>query len=365
MKYRATFSGGKDSLDTIIWCINNLKDDEWEVVFCDTDWEDILTYLHIKEIEEKIGKKIIVLKHAPFDISEQERELIRAIFGGDNIFAEMVLFKGRFPSTKARFCTEELKAKPMIDYLLSLNFDVTVLQGVRANESEARKSLKENDDYFKFYFEPYKINKKGQKLYHNYRKDEITQRADKYSTDVLRPIINKTAEQVFASIYENEFKPNPLYKMGMSRVGCFPCVMCQKSEIQKVSTLRPKRIEQLEQLEQLSNSTFFPPGYIPVRFCTKKAKVKLFLDDLLDTGKPNLYNPKLYTSITESDKIEKLTDEEGDVYVIKHMKVPTIRDVVKYVSDNPNQTRLFEKLDGCVSVYNICEIEQNENIPNR
>lgn len=87
--------------------------------FCDTDWEDELTYQHINEIEAKIGKKIIRLKHDPFPISDTERQAIRTIFGADNIFAEMVVHKGRFPSTKARFCTEELKAKPMVEYILS------------------------------------------------------------------------------------------------------------------------------------------------------------------------------------------------------------------------------------------------------
>lgn len=354
-KWIAKFSGGKDSLDTIIWCKNNLLPHQWDIVFCDTDWEDEITYNYIKEVEEKVGKKIIVLKHKPFPISDAERQLIRNIFGKDNIFAEMVIWKSRFPSTKARFCTEELKTYPMIDYILELPYDVIVLQGVRSDESLSRSILKENDDYFKFYFEPYKVNKKGQKLFHNYRKKEVLARADNYSTDVFRPILDKTAEQVFDSIYSNNFKPNPLYKIGMSRVGCFPCIMCQHTEIKKVASIRPIRVLQISQLEEITNSTFFPPAYIPIRFCTKKAEVKLYVEDLLNTKKANMYNPKLYSQIMESDKIEKLVDEDGDIYVIKNMKVPTVNDVVKYVSDNPNQTSLFQPIDGCVSVYNICE----------
>ena len=54
--------------------------------------------------------------------------------------------------------------------------------------------------------------------------------------------------------------------------------------------------------------------------------------------------------------VEKIEDEEGDIYVIKKMKVPTIKDVIRYVSDNPNQTKLFEPITGCVSPYNICEV---------
>ena len=53
MKYIVTFSGGKDSLATIIWAKNNLPD--FDVVFCDTGWEHEATYKHIKQIEEWIG----------------------------------------------------------------------------------------------------------------------------------------------------------------------------------------------------------------------------------------------------------------------------------------------------------------------
>lgn len=355
VKYLATFSGGKDSLATIIWCMNNLKPEQWDIVFCDTDWEDDITYNHIQEISHKVDKPIITLKHQPYPISKEEREQIRNIFGKDNIFAEMIIYKSRFPSTKARFCTEELKAKPMIDYILSLDYDVIVIQGVRADESQARRNMKANDDYFRFYFEPYKINKKGQKIFHTYRKEDVFSRAENYSTDVLRPIINQTAMQVFDTIYSIGFNPNGSYKMGMSRVGCFPCVMCQQGEIKKVGEIRPLRIIQIKSLESLCNSTFFPPAYIPIKYCTKKAKVKLFVDDLINIKKTNIYNPILYNSIMESDKIIKHTDEDGDVYIIKTMPVPTIDDVIKYVSDNPDQLNLFEPVSGCISVYNICE----------
>jgi hypothetical protein len=130
--------------------------------------------------------------------------------------------------------------------------------------------------------------------------------------------------------------------------------MCQKGEIKEIVTLRPKRIEQLEQLEQLSGSTFFPPAYIPKRFCSKTAIVHVYLEDLINSNS-KLYNPKLYKQYTENDAVIKHEDEEGDLYVIKRMKVPTIQDVVKYVAGNPDQSKLFEPITGCISVYNICE----------
>jgi len=45
MKWLVTFSGGKDSLATIIWAKQNLQD--FDVVFSDTGWESPKTYAHL------------------------------------------------------------------------------------------------------------------------------------------------------------------------------------------------------------------------------------------------------------------------------------------------------------------------------
>jgi len=50
-----------------------------------------------------------------------------------------------------------------------------------------------------------------------------------------------------------------------------------------------------------------------------------------------------------------LVDEDGEEYIIRTVKVPTIRDVVKYVQRNEAQEKLIDLVPGCVSVYNICE----------
>ncbi|UZM97897.1 hypothetical protein OL548_23610 [Lysinibacillus sp. MHQ-1] len=55
------------------------------------------------------------------------------------------MWKGRFPSTMARFCTVELKVRPMFDQIYVPIFEagdkVISWQGIRANES-LRRSLK-------------------------------------------------------------------------------------------------------------------------------------------------------------------------------------------------------------------------------
>lgn len=49
MKVFVTFSGGKDSLASLLWVRNNLTKD-FITIFCDTGWEHPLTYKYIEEM---------------------------------------------------------------------------------------------------------------------------------------------------------------------------------------------------------------------------------------------------------------------------------------------------------------------------
>jgi 3'-phosphoadenosine 5'-phosphosulfate sulfotransferase (PAPS reductase)/FAD synthetase len=294
MKNIITFSGGKDSTAVLLWAKNTLS--EYEVVFCDTGWEAPETYDYISYVQDAIGKEIIILKSKKYDGFEDLSEK-----------------KKRFPSSNARFCTDELKVKPMIDYILSVKEDMVIYQGIRADESLSRRYLNKNDDYFKHYFEPYGINKKGHPKLHNYRKAEVLQFCNEYSADVVRPILDWTSKQVFEYIRKNGIKPNPLYLKGFSRVGCFPCIMCRQSELKSIVEHFPDVIEKIEKIEKKTNMYFFSPNYIPIKNCTVEYVKK-----------------------------------DGT-----RTKLPSIKDVVKYL--NNDQLTLFESKNNCVSVYNICE----------
>ena len=297
MRYISTFSGGKDSEAVAIWAMNNLED--FTLVFCDTGWEDKKTYLHIKSVEEFLGKQMKVLKSSKY-----------------KDFIDLCIKKKRVASTKARFCTEELKTRPMIDYILSLGEDVTILQGVRNDESEARKNLKERDEYFRFYFEPYGYDKKGRAKYHTYRKKEVVAYCEQFTVDVYRPIIKWTAQQVFEYIFQHNRKANPLYYEGFSRVGCFPCISCRHQEIRLIALNYPERIDRIRELEHILGYTFFPPLYIPKQYCDRTVINK--------KGKRTYY--------------------------------ASIDAVVQYVTGTyKNQNDLFEIPKGCISVYNICD----------
>lgn len=294
MTHIITFSGGKDSLALLIWAKNNLPD--FEIVFCDTGWENEKTYIHIKQIEEWFGKKFIILTNKKYPAG----------------FIDLCIAKKRFPSTKARFCTEKLKVEPMIDYILSLNSDCIIYQGIRAEESRSRAMMKESDEYFRFYSEPKKHNKKGKPVFDTYRKKDVLKMLDSFSVDVERPLFRKSAAEVFEMIFAAGLKANPLYYEGFSRVGCFPCIMCTHSEARLIISKYPDRIEKIAELEKQIGRTFFPPDYIPERFCTGRDK---------KTGKA----------------------------------FPYIQDVVKYLQGDPDQTFLYNQNTGCQSVYSICE----------
>lgn len=381
MKYIVTLSTGKDSEATLWWAYNNLPFDSWEVVFVDVDWDNQIVYDHLRYLERRVGKKFTTIKSKGFKdkLTTEQIEAIRAIFGGDNVFAEMVLYKNRFPGSKSRFCTVKLKAEPTIDHILdTYREDITIIQGIRNEESEARRNLHEKDEYFKFYFEPYGHDKYKKPKFHTYRKEDVSAHCDTYVVDVFRPIIKWDANRVFNYIFENHSPANLLYKMGRSRVGCDPCVQCRIGEIRLVAEQSPEKIEQIRQLEILSDSTFFPPGFIPSKFCTKVAECMIYREDLLtifgtkapkkikdqsalfqDVEVSRSPEERLYEMYFKNEKIPVYIDEDGDEYIIRKVKVPTIDDVVRYVTKNPNQKDFLPRTGGCVSVYNICDIDPN------
>lgn len=159
-----------------------------------------------------------------------------------NPFLDMCIWKGRFPSTKARFCTDFLKSEPITkQVVMPLKAEgrrVRSWQGVRADESPRRKKL------------------------------PMHERGD-FGITIYRPILKWSATEVFDLHRKHGIKPNPLYKEGMNRVGCMPCIMCRKAELFEISRRYPKEVARLRWWERVvseaskrGSATFFPAVHV-------------------------------------------------------------------------------------------------------
>lgn len=192
-----SFSGGKDSQACLIWATKNFKKENIIAVFCDTGWEHELTYKHINEVCENLGVELITLKSKKYDG-----------------MVDLAIKRKRFPASKSRFCTTELKSIPMIDWILEQTDNLLIIQGIRKSESESRSKMNENCRMFKYYFESYGFDKKGKAKFHTYRKKDIKKWCEEYDDSILRPVFEWSGQDVIDYIINNGQKPNPLYYNG-------------------------------------------------------------------------------------------------------------------------------------------------------
>jgi 3'-phosphoadenosine 5'-phosphosulfate sulfotransferase (PAPS reductase)/FAD synthetase len=167
-----SLSGGKDSL--ALWLLAREKGiDNMTVVFADTGHEHPYTYDYISLLEQKLGpiirvcarfeRQIINKRHYiqtiwpvklvdKYGYTPQEAEwrvdkALENLYPYHIPFLDLCILKGRFPSTRARFCTFELKHRPIEEQIirpLLTQFDEVVSwQGVRAQEPASRARLAE------------------------------------------------------------------------------------------------------------------------------------------------------------------------------------------------------------------------------
>lgn len=236
-------SGGKDS--TALLLLAKEQDVEnMQAVFADTGNEHELTYEYVRYLNDHVfpirwvkadfssqiaKKKEYVLtkwadKGVPQDAIERASAALKPT---GNPFLDLCIWKGRFPSSKAAFCSEELKRNPIINQvqepLLTQGDDVISWQGVRRDESIRRRYLTERELKLK--------HKSGSELW-NYR-----------------PILDWTAKDCFAMHRKHGIKHNPLYEQGMGRVGCMPCINCRKDELLEISKRFPEAIDRIREWE--------------------------------------------------------------------------------------------------------------------
>lgn len=296
----ASVSSGIDSQATLELAVQRFGKHRVRAIFCDTDNEDQAVYDHLDYLEREIGVRIDRLKaDFTQQIADKRRFVARdvrtgreydtkPVFAADgktpvwkldgkgnvvtkkgkpvqktvkigggrrrrwsnkakrralsvlyptgNAFLDMCIWKGRFPSRKAQFCTEELKRNIAVEYQMALvaqGYTVVSWQGIRRDESDSRANALK--------FEPL-----GGGMF------------------IYRPIVDMTKLEVFAYCAARGRKPNPLYLEGCDRVGCTPCINSRKEEIRQTAVRRRHHLDRISEWERLVSmaskrgySTFF------------------------------------------------------------------------------------------------------------
>lgn len=220
--YITSVSGGKDSTATVLH-LRELGLAQ-RLVFFDTGWEHALTYEHLDYLQDALGMEI-TRSACPVMLSPEltaEAEAIEAVLGvTPSAFVRLCLKKKIMPRRTVRFCTQSLKVfeaqKVMRAEHEAGRYPVNVV-GIRAAESAARAKMPER---------------------------ELSVTLD---CEVWRPIIAWSEADVIAIHQRHQIRPNPLYLMGASRVGCFPCIMARKAELRMVGR-DANRMEAIRMLE--------------------------------------------------------------------------------------------------------------------
>lgn len=239
-------SGGKDS--TAIYLLAMESGRPFRATHCDTGHEHPVTEEYVRTLHERTGgpeveiiradftkdfarKRAYLLEHWPNDGVPQSRvdraaQLLEKPTGIP--FLDLCMMKGRFPSTRARFCTEELKVLPALRQVIwpaAKAGPVLRWIGVRADESAARaKALR-------------------------------VERDDAPGVRIWRPILTWSADDVFAMHRRMGVEPNPLYLQGIGRVGCMPCIMARKSELAEIARRWPEQFKRVAEWERLVADT--------------------------------------------------------------------------------------------------------------
>lgn len=269
----ASVSSGKDSQATMLLMIERVGLENCRFVFADTGNEDAAVFEHLDYLRAKLGITIDVLRGdfsehiaakrlfiardrrtgrkydtekvdtgkidadgEPIFITRKigqgrklrwtnkaKRRALSVLHPTGNPYLDLCLWKGRFPSRKAQFCTTELKTTLLVEYQMELidqGFGVVSWQGIRRDESANRRDAK-------------LIERVGRGLW------------------IFRPIILWTGQQAIDYSLSKGIAVNRLYAEGFDRVGCMPCINCGKKEINNIALRKPDEIKRLAEWERL------------------------------------------------------------------------------------------------------------------
>lgn len=258
-----SLSGGKDSTATLILALEQHGHSKVRAVFADTGNEHEATYEYALDyLPQALDIRVDVVR-ADFtaEFATKRANLYRlaagepesVVYGKRQFkhhwtqaqagralellhptgipFLDLCLVRGGFPSHNRQYCTEFLKIRPLTEYSMEIIDNgqaVWSWQGVRLDESHSRMTRLQGTGACVKSFDV-----AGGGLF-NYR-----------------PILRWTAADVFEAHKLAGIYPNPLYKQGMTRVGCMPCINCSKPEIAAIAKRFPEHIARIAEWEAL------------------------------------------------------------------------------------------------------------------
>jgi 3'-phosphoadenosine 5'-phosphosulfate sulfotransferase (PAPS reductase)/FAD synthetase len=266
-------SGGKDSTALLLWAVHEsgYPRESIRATFCDTGNEAPQTLEFIAYLSESVH---------PIETIRPELD-----------FYQLAKTKRRFPTAVARFCTMDLKLSPIRGHIRRLvqecDGDIVLHSGIRRAESYARSRQVEelvHDTYF--------------------------------DCPVRRPLLGWSIGDVWAIHARYGVHRNPLYDMGMSRVGCYPCVMCRKEDVGRIAMFDPERIAFIRSQEEAvsavatgGGAAFFNASRVPTRFRTlpcvsAKTGEIIYLPTIDDVARWGLESPDVYQQDLDLDDID-------------------------------------------------------------
>jgi 3'-phosphoadenosine 5'-phosphosulfate sulfotransferase (PAPS reductase)/FAD synthetase len=264
-------SGGVDS--TACYLLRLERGNDFRAVFADTGNEHEYTLDYVHSLSAKTGGPPVTVVKSDFGqhiaarrmwlegmiesgafqrdwTRERAQKALDALRPTGIPFLDLCMYKGRFPSFGTRFCTVELKLAairrqmilPAICEALKAGRNaasVVSWVGIRRDESPARANAEEWE-------------------------------TESLGNSVYRPLVEWSKDQCFGLLKRHGVEPNPLYKLGCSRVGCMPCCLSNKDEILQIVKRWPHHIDRIREWEgivrQCSKSgygTFFHSATIP------------------------------------------------------------------------------------------------------
>lgn len=259
-------SGGKDSGACIELAL--MRDKPFRTVMADTGNENAITWTHVQELDEQLrttGMSQVEIVRADFsERIARKRDLVQTKWREEGVdeaiveralevlqptgnpFLDMCIWKGRFPSRMAQFCTEFLKYEAIWQQVLEPALQTgPVIQwiGVRRDESAARAKAP---------------------MWRTVRHEGL------HRLVYFQPLIHWSGQNAIDFTRARGGPINPLYSQGMGRVGCFPCVNVNKIELSQISRRYPEAIDRISEWEAIvalaskrGKVTFFPAKMTP------------------------------------------------------------------------------------------------------